>query len=81
VVGHVCVDEHVFAGAEDGACQARSVLAKHGILQNDDHQEEAVVDVVGAVIVDERDVEIVLVIVVNGGLVVGGVDVDLLLLI
>jgi hypothetical protein len=71
----------VFAGAEDGACQARSVLAKHGILRNDDHGEEVVVDVVGIAVVDERDVEVVLVVVVNGGLVVGGVDADLLLLI
>jgi hypothetical protein len=80
VVGRVCVNEHVFAGAEDGACQARSVLAKHGILRNADYGEE-VVDVVGIAVVDERDVEVVLVVVVNGGLVVGGVDADLLLLI
>jgi hypothetical protein len=41
-VGRVYVDEHVFVGAEDGACVARSVLAKHDILRNDDHREEAV---------------------------------------
>jgi hypothetical protein len=68
VVGRVCVNEHVFASAEDGACQAHSVLAKHDILRNDDHGEEAVVDVVGVAVVDERDVEVVLVVAVNGGL-------------
>jgi hypothetical protein len=81
VVGRVCVEEHVFAGAEDGACLARSVLTKHGILRNNDHREEAVVDVVGVAVVDESDVEVVLIVAVNGGLVVGGVDADLLLLI
>jgi hypothetical protein len=58
----------VFAGAEDGACQARSVLAKHDILRNDDHREEVVVNIVGVMVVDERDVEVVLVVAVNRGL-------------
>jgi uncharacterized Zn ribbon protein len=80
-VGRVCVDEHVFADEEDGACQACSVLAKHSILQNDDHREKAIVDVVGVAVVDERDVEVVLIVDVKGGLDVGGVDADLLLLI
>jgi hypothetical protein len=71
----------VFAGAKDDAYQARSVLAKHVILSNDDHREEAVVNIIGVTVVDERDVEVVLVVAVNRGLVVGGVDADLLLVI
>jgi hypothetical protein len=57
-VGRVCIDEHVFAGAEDGACQAYGVPAMHGILRGANHHEEAIVDVVSTVVVDERDVDV-----------------------
>jgi hypothetical protein len=57
-VGRVYVGEHVFASAEDGACQAHGVPAMHDILWGADHHDEAIVDVVSVVVVDERDVDV-----------------------